>query len=127
MTALRYIDLILLWLTVPLALALGAPEYGLLLAAGAWTVQRIVALEIDRRARRRETAREAIGMNMVTMFGRMWLVGATIVVAGVTGERTDGLTAAIVLLVVFTIALAATLLNRALTRSAPRQQAAKTA
>lgn len=114
MTALRYIDLVLLWLTVPVALALGAPVLGVLLAAVVWTVQRFVALAVERRARRSETLREALGLNMATMFGRMWLMGTTIVVAGVGGAREDGAAAAIVLLVVFTISLAATLLTRSL-------------
>lgn len=119
MTMLRYIDLVLLWLTVPLALVLGAPSLGLLLAAVVWTVQRLVALDVDRRARLRESAREAIGLNMATMMVRMWLVGATVVVAGVGGEREDGVAAAAVLLVAFTISLAATLVNRALSRGGP--------
>jgi hypothetical protein len=120
MTALRYIDLVLLWLTVPLALALGAPQMGLILAAVVWTVQRIVALAIDRRAVRRESVRDAIGMNLATMFARMWLVCATVVFAGVGGEREDGVAAAVVLLVAFTISLVATLVSHALSRSAPR-------
>lgn len=120
MTALRYIDLVLLWLTVPVALVLGAPVLGILLAAAAWTVQRGVALVVDRKARERESAREAIGLNMATMLGRMWLIGCTVVAAGVGGAREDGVAAAAVLLVVFTISLAATLLTRALSRTSPR-------
>lgn len=120
MTALRYIDLVLLWLTVPVALALGAPALGVLLAAIVWTVQRFVALAVERRARERESVREAIGLNMATMLGRMWLIGCTIVVAGVGGARADGAAAAIVLLVVFTISLAATLLRRSLSANGPR-------
>jgi hypothetical protein len=120
MTALRYIDLVLLWLTVPLALVLGAPSVGLLLAAVVWTLQRLVALEVDRRARMRESAREAIGLNMATMMVRQWLLAATVVVAGVGSGREDGVTAAAVLLVAFTISLAATLLHRALSRTDPR-------
>lgn len=116
MTALRYIDLVLLWLTVPLALVLGAPQLGVLLAAGVWTVQRVVALVVDRKAIARETARAAIGLNMATMFVRLWLVVCTIVVAGVGGSREDGVAAAGVLLVVFTISFAATLLLRSLSR-----------
>jgi hypothetical protein len=116
MTALRYIDLVLLWLTVPLALVLGAPQLGVLLAAGVWTIQRAVALVVDRKAIARETARAAIGLNMATMFVRLWLVVCTIVVAGVGGSREDGVAAAGVLLVVFTISLAATLLLRSLSR-----------
>lgn len=120
MTALRYIDLVLLWLTVPVALVLGAPQFGVLLAAVVWTVQRLTALEMDRRAQARESAREAIGLNMVTMIVRMWLIGATVVIAGVAGEREDGVAAAVVLLATFTVAFAATLLNRSLTRSSHR-------
>lgn len=120
MAALRYVDLVLLWITVPLALVLGAPSVGLMLAAVVWTVQRLLALEVDRRASLRESPREAIGMNMATMIGRMWLLGATVVVAGVAASREDGVAAALVLLVAFTISLATTLLVRALSRAAPR-------
>ena len=119
MTALRYIDLVLLWLTVPLALALGAPPLGLLVGAVVWTVQRLVALAVDRVARERESVRAAIGLNMATMMVRMWLVGTAVVVAGVGGEREDGVAAAAVLLVAFTISLVATLVTRSLARIAP--------
>jgi hypothetical protein len=120
MTALRYIDLVLLWLTVPVALALGAPTLGLLLGAVVWTVQRLVALEVDRRAVQRESVREAIGLNLATMFARLWLVCTTVVVAGVGGAREDGVAAAAVLLVAFTISLVSTLVTRSLTRTGPR-------
>lgn len=119
MTALRYLDLILLWLTVPLALVLGAPQLGLLLAAAVWTVQRLVAFAVDRKARERDSVREAIGLNMATMMVRMWLVGTAVVVAGVGGEREDGVAAAVTLLAAFTVAFSTTLLNRSLSRSAP--------
>ncbi len=119
MTALRYIDLILLWLTVPVALALGAPRLGVVLAAVAWTVQRIVAVAVDRRARARDSVRDAIALNAATMLGRMWLIGCTILVAGLGGSREDGAAAAVVLLVVFTIALMTTLLTRSLSPSPP--------
>lgn len=119
MTALRYLDLILLWLTVPLALVLGAPQLGLLLGAAVWTVQRLVAFAVDRKARERDSVREAIGLNMATMMVRMWLVGTAVVVAGVGGEREDGVAAAVTLLAAFTVAFSTTLLNRSLSRSAP--------
>lgn len=119
MTALRYLDLILLWLTVPIALVLGAPQLGLLLGAAVWTVQRLVAFAVDRKARERDSVREAIGLNMATMMVRMWLVGTAVVVAGVGGEREDGVAAAVTLLAAFTVAFSTTLLNRSLSRSAP--------
>jgi len=120
MTGLRYIDLVLLWLTVPLALALGAPGLGVALAAIVWTVQRIVALQVDRVARARDSAREAIGLNMATMMARMWLLVGTIVVAGVAATNEDGVAAALVLLGAFTISFVATLVLRALDKAGER-------
>lgn len=122
MTQLRYLDLVLLWLTVPLLLVLEAPEFGVLVAAIVWTAQRIVALQVDRIARGRETVRAAIGLNVATMMGRMWLLAAAIVTAGVAGERQDGVAAALVLLGAFTIAFAMTLLQRVLDRAGSRRR-----
>lgn len=116
MTALRYIDLALLWLSVPLLLVLGAPQLGVLLAAVVWTVQRAVALAVDRKAATRKTVREALGLNMATMFARVWLMASVILVAGVGGSREDGAAAAAVLLVAFTVSFVATLFVRALSR-----------
>jgi hypothetical protein len=127
MTALRYIDLVLLWLTVPLALALGAPQFGVLLAAVVWTVQKIVMLQVDRVARSRETARAAIGLNVATMFGRMWLLAAAIIVAGVAAEREDGVAAALVMLGAFTVSFVTTLLMRSLDRADSHPGTAKPA
>ena len=120
MTALRYIDLALLWLSVPLALALGARPLGVLVAAVVWTAQRFIAVSVDRRARSRDSVREAIGLNMATMFVRMWLLAGAIVVCGVGGEREDGATAALVLLGAFTISFATTLLQGPLKRAGSR-------
>lgn len=123
MTALRYIDLALLWLSVPVALALGAPRLGVLLAAVAWTVQRAVAVAVERRARERASVRDAIALNTATMLGRMWLIGGTILVAGLGAGREDGAAAAVVLLVVFTVSLATTILTRSL-NAPPRSRTA---
>ena len=120
MTALRYVDFVLLWLTVPLAIVLGAPELGVLIGAVVWTVQRLIALAVDRKARERETVREAIGLNMATMMARMWLVGTAVVVAGVGGAREDGVAAAAVLIGAFTISFVATIVSRSLRRADAR-------
>jgi predicted anti-sigma-YlaC factor YlaD len=66
--------------------------------------------------------REAIGLNMATMLGRMWLVACTIVAVGLGGSREDGVAAAAVLLVAFTVSLAVTLLSRSLSPPGPRSQ-----
>jgi hypothetical protein len=50
------------------------------------------------------------------MFVRLWLMVAAIITAGVGGSREDGVAAAAVLLVAFTVSLVASLLIRSLSR-----------
>ena len=116
MAALRYIDLVLLWLTVPVALLLGAPALGVLAAAAAWTVSRVVAEVAERRARAKDEVRDALGLNLAVMFGRLWLLAVTILAVGLAGSREDGAAAAVVLLAAFTISFSTTLLVRSLNR-----------
>lgn len=116
MTALRYIDLVLVWLTVPVALLLGAPTLGILAAAIVWTAQRIVALGAERRAQAKEDVKQALGLNLAVMFGRLWALAVTILVVGLAGSREDGVAAAALLLAAFTLSFAATLLDRSLNR-----------
>jgi hypothetical protein len=52
--------------------------------------------------------------------GRAWLVGLTILLVGLEGERADGLMAALLALVAFTLYLATTLILRPLERNTPR-------
>ena len=49
-------------------------------------------------------------MTFGTLMGRAWILGIVILVVGTAGEREDGLTAALVVLVAFTVYLATTLI-----------------
>ena len=62
------------------------------------------------------TKRNALGVLM----GRVWIVGIAILVVGKTADRADGLMAALVALVAFTIYLGTTLILRPSERSTPR-------
>ena len=52
--------------------------------------------------------------------GRVWIVGIAILVVGKTADRADGLMAALVALVAFTIYLATSLILRPSERNTPR-------
>src|SRR5271168_671960 len=108
---LQYLDIALVVLATPLALALGAPAFGLLIAVGAWLVQRVLA-HTDRRwiARAREP-RTQLGLNLFEAFGRIWLLAGAIVVAGVVGGRADGLTAALTICGAYSVAFAIRVLS----------------
>lgn len=104
--ALRYLDVIVLLIAVPIALALGAPSFGVLVGTGAWLLQRLVAVA-DRRAIVKAAAPGSrLGLNFVDAFARIWLLVAGIVVAGAVGSRQDGLAAALVTLAAYSIAFA---------------------
>jgi hypothetical protein len=103
---LRYLDVVLLVLAVPVALVLGAPALGLLIAAGAWLAQRVLA-HTDRRLIARAQARGAgLGVGLVDAFGRIWLLAGAIVLAGVVGGRADGLAAAVTIFAAYSVAFA---------------------
>jgi hypothetical protein len=104
-SVLAYLDVVLVVLAAPVAIALGASPLGYLIAACAWVLQRVLQ-QLDRRwiAGRGGDAR--FGLNLVDGFGRIWLLAGAIVLAAVIGGRGDGLTAALVIFCVYSIAFA---------------------
>jgi len=104
MAILRYFDVVLVVLLAAPALALGAPTLGYAIGAGAWIIQRIVA-QLDRRWVGKAAApRAQLGFNLFEAFGRIWLLAGAIVLAGVAGGRSDGLTAAVVIFCAYSVA-----------------------
>jgi hypothetical protein len=118
MSILRYLDVVLLVVAAAPALLLGAPALGYGLGAGGWVVQRVIGAT-DWRLFRNVTGTSRIGARFVEAFGRIWLLAGAIVVAGVVGGRADGLTAAIVIFVAYTVAFAIRLVSGPPERGAP--------
>jgi hypothetical protein len=119
----RHIDVVLVALAAPVALALGAPVLGYAVGAGAWVLQRILA-HTDRRWIARATEpRTQLGLNLFEAFGRIWLLAGAIVLAGVVGGRADGLTAALVICGAYTAAFAVRVLSGPPTTSASSRSA----
>ncbi|MGO9320637.1 MAG: hypothetical protein ACLQBY_07545 [Solirubrobacteraceae bacterium] len=106
MLVLRYLDVVLVVLAAPLALALGAPVLGYAVGAGAWLVQRGIAQADRRLVGRAAEPRTQLGLNLFEAFGRIWLLAGAIVAAGVIGGRADGLTAALTIFGAYTVAFA---------------------
>jgi ABC-type methionine transport system permease subunit len=98
------LDLLLVAAAVVPALALGAPETGLLFGAGGWILQRLVAVFDRRWIRKASDPVKQVAANLFEAFGRIWLLAAVIVLASVVGERSDGLTASVVILAAYSVA-----------------------
>jgi hypothetical protein len=107
---LAYLDVVLVVVAAPVAIALGASLLGYLIAAGAWVLQRVLQ-QLDRRWIAGRGADARFGLNLVDGFGRIWLLAGAIVLAAVIGGRRDGLTAALLIFCVYSIAFAMRLIS----------------
>ena len=97
------LDIALVVVGAIIALVAGAPALGAVLGSGVWILQRIVEL-VDRRwADRMRTPRQQVTVSLFERFGRIWLLAAGIIVAGLAGGRPDGLTAALFVFAAYTV------------------------
>lgn len=106
--ALRYADLILLALALPVFLLIGASMLGYAAATAAWLVQRGVQYLAERGATRALTEgvrRNALGMLAGGMLARLWIVTLSILLVGTLGNRDAGLAAALLSVVLVTVSL----------------------
>jgi hypothetical protein len=119
LVALRYLDLVLLVIALPIALVLGAPVLGCLVGAGGWMLQRGIG-EADRRwTRKVATPLKQLGVNLFEGFARIWLLAGFILIAALVGGRRDGLTASLVIFGAYSVAFAVKVIS-----GPPRRRAA---
>ena len=104
----RYADVLVVLLAAPFVILMGGPVLGYVVGAVAWIATRILGVAVERYARGRN-AKQQVGLNFGALMGRAWILGITILVVGLAGEREDGLMAALLALVAFTVYLATTL------------------
>ena len=106
---LRYLDLILLVLALPVFVAAGWPLLGYAVAAAAWIAQRLLLAYAKARAASSLAAgdrRDAFRTTAISGLGRVWLVSIAALLVGLLAEREDGLAAALLLAALFTVQLA---------------------
>ena len=101
MILVRYLDLVLLAVALPVFLAGGLPMLGYAAGAAAWLVQRGIQVALNRRAAAADDPRTVVGIAAGSMIGRGWLVALTIFAAGLVDEDA-GLAAAVLVIVLFT-------------------------
>jgi hypothetical protein len=117
----RSLDVVLVVVGAPVAIALGAPALGCVIGAVAWLVQRLLA-QLDRRwIRSSVEPRTQLGLNLFEAFGRIWLLAGAIVLAAVIGGRKDGLAAAVLIFCAYSVAFATRVLSGP--QDAPRRKA----
>ena len=100
--ALKYLDLVVLALALPIFVVAGLPVLGWAAAAVGWVAQRIISELANRKARASDDPRTVAGLLTGSMIGRGWLVALTIFGAGMI-DREAGLTAGVLTIVLFTM------------------------
>lgn len=104
MDALHYLDLLVVLVGMVVALILGAPALGVIVGAAGWLLQRVAQFVDVRLADRLDDGLHRAAVKVSEAFGRIWLLAAAIVIAGVAGGRRDGLAAAILIFVAYSVA-----------------------
>ena len=102
MAILRNLDLVVLGIALPVFIATGWPLLGWGTATAAWVASRVIQTLAERRTARSGDRKVALGMRAVSLVGRLYLVGGTILVTGII-ERKAGLAAGILSVAVFTV------------------------
>ena len=105
----KYVDLLLLAAALAVFLLGDFSMLGYAVGAVCWLVQRGVQMVAARRATAELAAgnrQKAMGIIAATTLGRVWLMATAVLLVGLA-EREAGLSAAVLVLVLFTVSFAA--------------------
>jgi hypothetical protein len=109
MSPLKYVDLLVLAAALAVFLLGDLPMLGYAVGAVAWLIQRGVQLYAVKRAQDELAAgnrQRAMGVVGATTLGRVWLMATAVLLVGLA-EREAGLSAAVLVMVLFTVSFAA--------------------
>jgi hypothetical protein len=116
----RYFDVVLVVLAAPFVVLMGGPVLGYTVAAVTWNVTSFGGAALERWARGVDNPRAQVGVGFAVLLGRAWLMGIAILVVGLASDREDGLMAALLALVAFSVYFATQLVIRPMERNTPR-------
>jgi hypothetical protein len=106
----KHVDLLVLAASLAVFALAGLPMIGYAAAAVAWLAQRGIQSLANRRATAELATgqrQRAMGVIAATTLGRVWLMATVVLLTGLLAGREDGLAAAILVVVLFTISFAA--------------------
>jgi hypothetical protein len=99
----RYLDLVVLLLALPLFLLAELPLAAYVVGGGAWILQRIVQLLMQRRAEASNDPRVVAGWTAGSMIARGWFCALAIFGVGLAEGDEAGLSAAVLVIALFTV------------------------
>jgi hypothetical protein len=99
----RYLDFAALALALPLFLLAGFPIAGYLVGGGAWILQRIAQIVMQRRAEASDDPRVVAGWTAGSMIARGWFCAFAIFGVGLAAGDDAGLSAGVLVIALFTV------------------------
>jgi hypothetical protein len=111
-TALAYLDVVVLVVAAPIMLLIGVPAVGYLVGAGAWFVLRAAGIGVDRAAAAIGDPRREVSLRLGYLLGRLFLLAIAVILVRNGSGRDAGLTALLVIVFAFTLQLVLSFLNR---------------
>ncbi|HEY8581344.1 MAG TPA: hypothetical protein VIL49_00295 [Capillimicrobium sp.] len=109
---LRFLDLVVLAVALPVFLVADWPLAGWAAAAFAWIAWRLIAAWTDRKAEATGDLKKMAGIMTASMIARGWLVALTILAVGLAVSDEAGLSAGVLLFAVFTVSFTASFVTR---------------
>jgi hypothetical protein len=117
----RYLDLVALLLALPLFLLADLPLAAYIVGGGAWILQRIVQLLMQRRAEASDDPRVVAGWTAGSMIARGWFCALAIFGVGLAEGDEAGLSAALLVIALFTVYFTVRMITRPIDASASRR------
>jgi hypothetical protein len=114
-TLLRYLDLVLLAVALPVFIAADLPMTGYLVVAGVWLLLYGIEIGANRAiagAVKRRDRRAAMGWLGATGLARAWIVALAVLIVGLAAGKHAGLSAAVLAAILFTAHLGTRVLLR---------------
>jgi hypothetical protein len=100
----RYLDLVVLvFVALPIFLLAGLPIEAYVVGGGAWILQRVVQLLMQRRAEASDDPRVVAGWTAGSMIARGWFCALAIFGVGLAEGDEAGLSAALLVIALFTV------------------------
>jgi hypothetical protein len=111
-SVLRNLDLVLLALALPVFVVADLPLLGYATALVIWLLWRAIGAYAERKAREATDLARVAAITTGSVIGRGWLLGLTLVGAGLAAGDDVGLSAAILCVVLFTVSFTTRLVVR---------------
>jgi hypothetical protein len=103
LTVVKYLDLVVLVLALPVFLVAGLPIAAWGATAAVWLLQRWIDVLLRRRAQRANELKTTMGLVTASMIGRAWLLALTIFAVGIGISDEAGLSAAVLAILLMTV------------------------